>query len=527
MADYTKKQALPLPAPTALDEAADLSSFSNPFEFSGQPIIRGLRALNKFLPSGPGTFGVPDVPTGQQTEALKTWLPQPVVAAPNQTFQPIPQELPQPQISQLQPQPVRISPQPITGISQGQRDANAVIGGMRGVADVQAQGLENQAYRAGQAGVLTGDAAARTEQYQQQLIEVEKQKQAQRKQSEIRMAELERDFQGTQIKSYWADKNTGQKIGLALAAGLGAFGAALARSPNYAQQIIDNAVAMDLNQQQMNIAKKRQTLENARGTYALARQKFQDDQSAMLAAHVTSLKAIDTQIDEIKANATSDDMKTRADEIQAQNRLKEAMYIQALHDRQAQVGVEQNRELQQKYEQAIRQEGARRGLVSWDTVYNEKDPAFKDANKRVVAIDGNTYLAGGAEEARSAREQIKSIQEGNEAIAKIAAFKASGKNWTEFSPTERREADTIAAQVRIGLKTAWQLGVLSEQEHKLLAAVVPDPTALFTPGAEGAYKALHDANIRGKNSLRKSMQYQVVDKPMPGIGNTETELGTR
>lgn len=62
-------------------------------------------------------------------------------------------------------------------------------------------------------------------------------------------------FDAAGLKDYWADKSTGQRIGAAIFSALGAFGASLARGPNYAQQIIDAAIKRDTDIQAERIGK--------------------------------------------------------------------------------------------------------------------------------------------------------------------------------------------------------------------------------------------------------------------------------
>ena len=56
---------------------------------------------------------------------------------------------------------------------------------------------------------------------------------------------------------------TAKAIGAALSSGLGAFGAALTKTPNFAMQLIDSAIERDIRGQEAEIAVKRQAADNA------------------------------------------------------------------------------------------------------------------------------------------------------------------------------------------------------------------------------------------------------------------------
>ena len=67
-----------------------------------------------------------------------------------------------------------------------------------------------------------------------------------------------------QIKPYFGKEDTGRKIMAAIAAGLGAYASAMSGTPNYAMQILNQAIDDDLEKQKTEMAFKRQTINDQR-----------------------------------------------------------------------------------------------------------------------------------------------------------------------------------------------------------------------------------------------------------------------
>ena len=81
----------------------------------------------------------------------------------------------------------------------------------------------------------------------------------------------------------------GNGLILGLAAGLGAFGASLAKSQNFAQQAIESALDRDLAQQKDALHARRDQMSFAQGVYQAKLAQFQSKEGALLAAKATVL----------------------------------------------------------------------------------------------------------------------------------------------------------------------------------------------------------------------------------------------
>jgi hypothetical protein len=105
------------------------------------------------------------------------------------------------------------------------------------------------------------------EQQRQNALAIEQQqKQQQLIQDGIRAKQAEFDMINERYKTQKVDPFRGmgtfQKVMLAVSSALGAFGASLARSPNFAQQMIDGMIERNVREQEREIAVKREQAQN-------------------------------------------------------------------------------------------------------------------------------------------------------------------------------------------------------------------------------------------------------------------------
>lgn len=131
----------------------------------------------------------------------------------------------------------------------------------RGQAESQAKGAEIAVNEA------QVEQAYLAQQQRQNAMRIEQQ-QAQQKTIEdgIRAKQAEYDLINESYKAQkvdpWRGMGTGQKIGLALFGALGAFGAGMAKSPNFVQAMIDGYIERQIREQEREIAVKREQAQN-------------------------------------------------------------------------------------------------------------------------------------------------------------------------------------------------------------------------------------------------------------------------
>ena len=112
---------------------------------------------------------------------------------------------------------------------------------------------------------------------------------------------LGQEIQGAKYEGFWAKKSTAQKIGGALAIGLGALGAGLTGGQNYAMQIIDKAVDDDYRNWQANIDAKNKSFLNQRQYINDLQNDFKDKQQLALAYKALAYDRANAQLNEIAA----------------------------------------------------------------------------------------------------------------------------------------------------------------------------------------------------------------------------------
>jgi hypothetical protein len=147
------------------------------------------------------------------------------------------------------------------GFAPSQEYIGATEQAFQGQAEAQAKGAE---LAVNEANIEQSYLA---EQQRQNALAIEQQqKQQQAIQDGIRQKQAEYDMINERYKTQKVDPFRGmgtfQKVMLAVSSALGAFGASMARSPNFAQQMIDGFIERNVREQEREIAVKREQAQN-------------------------------------------------------------------------------------------------------------------------------------------------------------------------------------------------------------------------------------------------------------------------
>lgn len=128
------------------------------------------------------------------------------------------------------------------------------------------------------------DEAVRYE--QERIRKAQEARLAEAKAEQEKLAKEVEEIGNTKIDpdQWWESKSTGTRIGLALAAGAGAVGAALAGGPNTALQIIDGQIKRDIDAQKANLANRKSTVKDKNNLYGRMLERFGNEHQAELAA---------------------------------------------------------------------------------------------------------------------------------------------------------------------------------------------------------------------------------------------------
>jgi hypothetical protein len=185
--------------------------------------------------------------------------------------------------------------------SMRQRPAGGGGGGGGGVQGMIASGIQEQKNAVlAQAAVAKQEADAMSQAMQsieERRALVSQNFQTQQQLWQARGDALKQKIMDSEIdpRAFWAKKDTGSKIQAAIAIALGAMGGALQKGPNVALQVIDQAIARDIDAQKANLGKTESLLSfhmqegrDAQSAYQLTKADLLDAAAAQL--KMTSLK---------------------------------------------------------------------------------------------------------------------------------------------------------------------------------------------------------------------------------------------
>lgn len=152
---------------------------------------------------------------------------------------------------------------------------------------------------------------------EQEKIQAERQQAAREKLAAVDAAVKERDAFKFNPGRHYERMGVGGSILAVIGQSLGAFGAAITHSPNYAQQMIEKAVENDIHSQQLEYQALGAKVDSRRNDYAYFRQQGLDDDSSKAALRTLRLQQSATKIDEIIAGTNNAKIQADADRIKA------------------------------------------------------------------------------------------------------------------------------------------------------------------------------------------------------------------
>jgi hypothetical protein len=331
-----------------------------------------------------------------------------------------------------------VSSLPSTGVNM-QMSANKNIG------DAQSQSFSDQEK-------VYADQEARLASSQEKLNAIQKEKQAAMDEHDKKYDEIANELKDTHIDSdrLWKNKSTGQKVLTGIGLALSAFGGpeAVARS----NQIIQSAIDKDIEEQKANYGIKKQGLQDMNTVYARMMDKFNDKEKAELGMRALYIDQIKNKVDQIGARTNS-------------KIVKENMNVL-------------NGQLQSQKDSIVSQLGMTlaSGAANAPKKYNESlpdnyTPKNEEELKRYVPGIG---LATDSESAKSLKKGVEDFTTFNDSLARMIDLRK--KFGSETLPTEAMgEMKQLYASLIVKKKDLAGLGVMSEQDFKLLKDMVADP----------------------------------------------------
>lgn len=254
---------------------------------------------------------------------------------------------------------------------------------------------------------------------------------------------------------------TGGRIANTIAIALGSFGAALARTPNYALQIIDEEISRDIRAQESEIAQKKGDVDMAQNAVAFFRQKGLDLQSAQMAAKGATLDRYQGMIEAEAAKSRSPQAKAASAAMLAGIEAKRAGW-------RAQVELEaQGRTVIERTKQPV---GQVRSLSD--------ELKLRELGVQVPQPDGKvkTYYAPTGDDAKTVRNAITVAKSLKANLAKMKYLVENGRQ--SLSPSLRKEVETLNDDIRTQFGVMRGLGALSDKDYRI-ASQLGDPESIW------------------------------------------------
>jgi hypothetical protein len=316
----------------------------------------------------------------------------------------------------------------------------------------------------------------------------------------------------------------------AIAMALGAFGAALAGSPNFAMQIINKRIDDDLALQKARRSEKLAEYQRLGLSVDNAMKMLKADKLAEVAGSINSaalqagsqqavatgkIAAAKLMADSFKlvddaglshfkavtaGPAFEAEMKTHA--------LNQEMLRQHARLLAAQTAAEQMKSLAGKTQQDV--ETAY--LSGIPVPITSRAALSKDSRESGVEIGGRLYAAHDPEAAKKARAAVGAATELKSALQKMREFRdTTGR---AFGTGTSATADALQKTTQLALKAAGELGTLDSGSQAFLDSLVKNPGAIFTN--DSTINASLDA-LDGWAESRKqaTLGAQLVNAPRP------------
>lgn len=292
----------------------------------------------------------------------------------------------------------------------------------------------------------------------------------------------------------------GGRILAAIVQGLGAWGAAMGRTPNYAMQILKDATDADIRAQEHDIATKKDAVTMRGNTLQMFRQKLGDHEVAARANKSFLLDQALGKIDELTATSKNESLLARADGLRA-GIMQEKANLAAANYAQAQG-------------RTVRQEvkGPAQGPSVSDQVKLEglkvdvpqKDPKTgKDAGTK-------TYMARTEKDAEKIRDALVVRDDLKKDLAKFGSL--IDEHWQSVpGTTGKKLVEAMGKRLFTKFAVLHNLGALSGPDLGLAEAQFGDPTSIWQRDGQ-THKLIDqfsseidnkvDAEMRGRGMYR-------------------------
>ena len=304
--------------------------------------------------------------------------------------------------------------------------------------------------------------------YAEKQASLEREKAVALKDEVMKLQTLTTEAQNTEIQDYWADKSTGTKILAAIGVALSSMGNSMLHNNSNPAAITEFAIEQDLQKQKMNLQKKYSDVEAQQGVLSRMSQMYDDQEDAMNASRIASLRGVSAELAAMEQRAASDQTRMNIavmrNELDQKANAIEQQFFQSMRSK-----VTQQFATKRTPTQVVTQ-GQEAGWVD----YNDKVKK-KETGKFVPAYGGfarSEKEARDLRDAASKREQLKGM------LRQLISFR---ENNDQFTPENRARGNAIWRNAQLLAKgpSFAQLGVIAGPDLDILNSVMEDPNAIF------------------------------------------------
>lgn len=272
---------------------------------------------------------------------------------------------------------------------------------------------------------------------------------------------------------YWAEKGTANQITSALAVGLGALGASLTHTPNFALQIIDNAINRDMQAQEMNVQNKFRSAESKRTEYGMAVNRGHDIIDNDAKAYGIKNQAVQSQLQQMLAGTQNKELLAKG-----------AFLMEALKDKQ-------NERLYKAAEASGRSSSSvTQAYVPGSVPGSPGKELPLEARKFYVDAFGGMAPTEKAAETlnneHAAAYSIKGLVD--QALKLRDGFLGSNIS----SPTAHKLLSSISARLTTEVNVLQKQGAISATDADRALASIGNPADFFTVGGDAVLANLSD-----------------------------------
>lgn len=367
---------------------------------------------------------------------------------------------------------------------------------------------------------IAQERAAERNAYGKAMIAQQQRDNAQRAQDKAKfdegMASYEKEL-GAELKSLRDtklsadDRSLSQRIGSAIAIGLGAMSQAWLGGRNNASDLVQAQIDRRIKEQQENWLRRKSAYDDKRQMVREARASYADDAQYKLREQNRGYELGKAQVDNLLASKSLPaEQRAKLEQLRADLDQKQAQNTQALMQQRASTmsGLLAQEDEARAREAMInaksggpQQEAPPPGL----SVIGGQTPTKED-QKKAAEIEGNTQA------------MVAKLRELREFV-----FGRDGKSGTgtELFPTDdAQRAAAMAADLQLAYKDAAQLGALDKGSAEYMSRVIPsDPTGFRQGAIKNKLEALEAMTLKGSAQRLRTLGYaRTADQTKQAIG---------